>query len=287
MFCFKNSQDSWPKDFIPPILVCGLDNAGKSTIINRILGEPSEPVPTVGFVPHLVKVSGKQVKFYDVGGGSRIRGIWRSYYAEVYGLIYVVDSTDVSRIIETQETLNAMLENEYLQDKPIIVFANKQDSNGALTSTQLSNKLNITNSRVNIMDCSAINPVPDKNIKNGIAWIMKYVTSNYDVLLSKVSKDLADIKEVQDQKRADRKERVRLAKEERAKEGEEEKEEEEKADSDEDDMVCSPFQPIKQAFTEPAPKAPVPHDDTPTSPDLKKPKKVNSKIFTNIKIAPL
>jgi len=136
------------------------------------------------------------------------------------------------------------------------------------------------------MDCSAINPVPDKNIKNGIAWIMKYVTSNYGVLLSKVSKDLADIKEVQDQKRADRKERVRLAKAERAKEEEEEKEEEEKADSDEDDMVCSPFQPIKQAFTEPAPKAPVPHDDTPTSPDLKKPKKVKKKKKKGNKVMP-
>ena len=259
--------------------------SGKSTIINKVTGEESEPVPTVGFVPHTVKVGGKQIKLYDVGGGSRIRGIWRSYYAEVYGLIYVVDSTDISRIIETQETLNTMLENEYLQDKPIIVFANKQDANGALTSVQLSNKLNITNSRVNVMDCSAINPVPDKNIKNGIAWIMKYISSNYDVLLLKVSKDLADIKEVQDAKRLARKERVRLAKEERAKEEEEEKEEV-PADSDDDDMVCSPFQPIKQAFTEPVPAKPVPHDDTAMSPELKKPKKLKKKKKKGNKVMP-
>ena len=250
MFCFRKDT-TWPKDFSPALLVCGIDNAGKSTVICRLCSDSSDPIPTVGFVPHTVKLSNKSFRLYDVGGGERIRGIWNSYYAEVYGVIYVIDATDVRRLPETIEIFKSMCKDEYLLKKPILILANKQDTNGALNSEQITTKLSATSENTLITECSAIHQSLDKNIKNGVAWILQYITDNYDELLDKVSSDLAAIEEQRKKERALRVERIRKAKEERQREEEllnnEKKTKEE--DSDDADMVIGgPFKPLKQAF---------------------------------------
>lgn len=43
----------------------------------------NHPIPTVGFQPVLVKYKTNQITFYDLGGGSRFRGIWHNYFAAV------------------------------------------------------------------------------------------------------------------------------------------------------------------------------------------------------------
>ena len=65
------------------LMFVGLDGAGKSTLLQTIAGDPEEPtVPTVGF--HNVTLrrertfdSGFDVDVFDLGGGKRIRGIWK------------------------------------------------------------------------------------------------------------------------------------------------------------------------------------------------------------------
>jgi len=248
MFCFRKDS-TWPKDFSPALLVCGIDNAGKSTIVCRLCDDSSDPIPTVGFVPHTVKFGNKSFRLYDVGGGERIRGIWNSYYAEVYGVIYVIDATDIRRLPETIEIFKSMCKDEYLLKKPILVLANKQDTNGALNSEQITTKLSATSENTLISECSAIHQNLDKNIKNGIAWLLQYITDNYDELLNKVSSDLGAIEEQRKKERALRQERIRKAKEERQKEEDSTKDKKTKEeDSDEADMVISPFKPMKQAF---------------------------------------
>ena len=276
MFCFRKDA-TWPKDFSPALLVCGIDNAGKSTVICRLCSDSSDPIPTVGFVPHTVKFSNKSFRLYDVGGGERIRGIWNSYYAEVYGVIYVIDATDVRRLPETIEIFKSMCKDEYLLKKPLLILANKQDTNGALNSEQITTKLSATSENTLITECSAIHQSLDKNIKNGVAWILQYITDNYDELLDKVSSDLAAIEEQRKKERALRVERIRKAKEERQREEEllnqEKKTKEE--DSDDADMVIGgPFKPLKQAFVNESNVT----QEVCSSPEAAETAKVNQKI---------
>ena len=82
------------------LMFVGLDGAGKSTLLQTIAGDPEEPtVPTVGF--HNVALrrertfdSGFDVDVFDLGGGKRIRGIWKHYVADVHACVFVVDSVD-------------------------------------------------------------------------------------------------------------------------------------------------------------------------------------------------
>jgi ADP-ribosylation factor-like protein 13B len=62
------------------------------------------------------------VTLYDVGGGARIRGIWRNYYADVHGIIYVIDSSQADRLAEARQELKSVLMDERIQGKPCLVY---------------------------------------------------------------------------------------------------------------------------------------------------------------------
>ena len=73
----------------------GLDAAGKTTILYKLkLGDVVTTIPTIGF--NVETVEYKNIKFtvWDVGGQDRIRPLWRHYFQNTQGLIFVVDSND-------------------------------------------------------------------------------------------------------------------------------------------------------------------------------------------------
>ena len=59
---------------------------------------------------------------FDLGGGARIRDIWSKYYDEAHGFIFVVDSSNESRMDECQTVLRNFLSNKHVQGKPVLVL---------------------------------------------------------------------------------------------------------------------------------------------------------------------
>mmetsp|Transcript_27977 Transcript_27977/g.73845 ORF Transcript_27977/g.73845 Transcript_27977/m.73845 type:complete len:110 (+) Transcript_27977:121-450(+) len=67
------------------MILLGLDNAGKSTLLYGLRNElpASDVTPTIGFTPSKL-VSGKYtIQYFDVGGAKHFRNVWKNYYAEV------------------------------------------------------------------------------------------------------------------------------------------------------------------------------------------------------------
>lgn len=64
---------------------------------------------------------------WDVGGQDKIRPLWRHYFQNTQGIIFVVDSNDRDRVTEAREELQRMLNEDELRDALLLVFANKQD----------------------------------------------------------------------------------------------------------------------------------------------------------------
>lgn len=77
--------------------------------------------PTVGFSKVDLKQGKFEVTIFDLGGGKRIRGIWKNYYSESYGVVFVVDSSDVERIHETRDTMAEVLRHPRIAGKPVLV----------------------------------------------------------------------------------------------------------------------------------------------------------------------
>lgn len=82
---------------------------------------PEDVAPTVGFSKIDLKQGRFEVTIFDLGGGKRIRNIWSNYYAESYGVIFVVDSSDIERMEETKQAMMEVLKNPKISGKPVLV----------------------------------------------------------------------------------------------------------------------------------------------------------------------
>eukprot|EP00397_Hematodinium_sp_SG-2012_P054058 GEMP01064934.1.p1 GENE.GEMP01064934.1~~GEMP01064934.1.p1 ORF type:complete len:184 (+),score=32.82 GEMP01064934.1:165-716(+) len=128
------------------ILMVGLDAAGKTTILYKLkIGEVVTTIPTIGFNVETVEYKNISFTVWDVGGQDKIRPLWRHYYQNTQGLIYVVDSNDRDRIEDAREELNKMLGEDEMQDATLLVFANKQDLPNAMTAAEITDKLGLHN----------------------------------------------------------------------------------------------------------------------------------------------
>lgn len=74
---------------------------------------------------------------WDVGGQKSLRSYWRNYFECTDGLIWVVDSADKRRLEDCRLELQTLLQEERLAGCTLLVFANKQDLPGALTSKEI------------------------------------------------------------------------------------------------------------------------------------------------------
>ena len=109
------------------ILMLGLDAAGKTTILYKLkLGENVTTIPTIGFNVENVEYKNISFTVWDVGGQDKIRPLWRHYFRDTQGLVFVVDSSDRDRIKEARNELDRLMQDEELKDAVLLVFANKQ-----------------------------------------------------------------------------------------------------------------------------------------------------------------
>lgn len=126
------------------ILMVGLDAAGKTTILYKLkLGEVVTTIPTIGFNVETVEYKNISFTVWDVGGQDKIRPLWRHYYQNTQGLIFVVDSNDRERVEAAKDELHRMLSEAELSDSVVLVFANKQDLPNAFSAAELTDRLGL------------------------------------------------------------------------------------------------------------------------------------------------
>ncbi|KAK5116430.1 hypothetical protein LTR62_007977 [Meristemomyces frigidus] len=133
------------------ILLLGLDNAGKTTLLEQIkaiysLGHhPNlKTVPTVGQNVSLIDLPDCYLRIWDVGGQHSLRGLWQSYYSSAHAIVFVIDSTDIGdadlerlgsdksaddegRLSECKLVIEDVLQHESAEGVPVLILANKQD----------------------------------------------------------------------------------------------------------------------------------------------------------------
>lgn len=109
---FRWFDVKWGLDYLFYFFVVsvGLDAAGKTTILYKLkLGEIVTTIPTIGFNVETVEYKNISFTVWDVGGQDKIRKLWRHYYQNTQGLIYVVDSSDTKRLPEAEQELSCMV----------------------------------------------------------------------------------------------------------------------------------------------------------------------------------
>lgn len=158
------------------VLVVGLDNSGKTTIINRF--KPNEAknhdiVPTVGF--NVERFTSKALSFtaFDMSGQGRYRNLWEHYYKECHGIIFVIDSSDKLRMVVAKDELELLLQHNDLMGRriPVLFFANKMDLRDALSSVKCSSLMGLECIRDKPWHICASNALTGEGLNEGVDWL--------------------------------------------------------------------------------------------------------------------
>ncbi|KAG1672716.1 hypothetical protein FOA52_005194 [Chlamydomonas sp. UWO 241] len=158
------------------ILVLGLDNAGKTTILRALSEEDITTItPTQGFNIKSLQKDGFNLNIWDIGGQRSIRPYWRNYFDSTDALIYVIDSADKNRLQESGIELSQLLEEEKMTSVALLVFANKQDLVGAATADEIADELNLIGIRDRPWQIQACSAKDGEGLEEGLAWVMKQI----------------------------------------------------------------------------------------------------------------
>lgn len=110
------------------ISIIGLDRAGKTTIVKYLLaGEHKDTVPTFGVNREVIDLPRLKMDIYDLGGQEDFRGLWGDVNEKSDGLIYVIDSTDITRLMETREIFYNVINTQIDPSIPVMILLNKSD----------------------------------------------------------------------------------------------------------------------------------------------------------------
>lgn len=154
------------------MLMVGLDAAGKTTILYQLkMGETVKTIPTIGFNVETLDYKGLNFTVWDVGGQDKIRVLWKHYYQNTDGLIFVVDSNDRDRIDDSAEELKKMLGEEELKDCVVLIMANKQDLSGAISPNEITDKLGMSQLKGRQWLVQGTSATTGQGLKEGLDWM--------------------------------------------------------------------------------------------------------------------
>jgi len=157
------------------IMIIGLEGAGRKSI-SKLLNESLEEY-TIEYFRKLYKFTYNNTKFEIFKAGMETRyfeepDLWNNYCTQCQGIIFVVDSSDTFLFNSACEELTWLLNQAKLNNKPLLIFANKSDiSFYRLSDISEYLKLNsIVKDRKSMILFSSV--VENTGITEGIAWII-------------------------------------------------------------------------------------------------------------------
>ena len=108
---------------------------------------------------------------WDVGGQDKLRPLWKHYYQNTDGLIFVVDSNDGERIPKASDELKKILAEEEMKDCCVLVLANKQDLNGALSPTEVTKQMDMGDLKGRAWLVQGTSATTGQGLKEGLDWM--------------------------------------------------------------------------------------------------------------------
>ncbi|KAH7821603.1 Arl6 [Monocercomonoides exilis] len=155
------------------VLVVGLDNSGKSTIISRMKAAeaPQEIPPTPGFQVEQFKKGKVDFTMFDMSGAGKYRNLWEFYYKNCQAIIFVVDSADKIRMCVAKNELETMLKSPELKPVPLLIYANKMDLPGAMNYAQVSEALGLATIADREWNIFPSNALSGEGIDEGVTWL--------------------------------------------------------------------------------------------------------------------
>lgn len=158
----------------------GLDAAGKTTVLYQLKrGEVITTIPTIGINVETLQFNNIDLTCWDVGGRDKGRVLWRHYFDNTNGLIWVIDSTDRDRIEVTKDELYSALNEEKLRDIPVLILCNKQDIPNAMTVSEIIQRLEMHQYMRRRWQTQACCATTGDGLYEGLDWLSQEIQQNH------------------------------------------------------------------------------------------------------------
>ncbi|XP_058452615.1 ADP-ribosylation factor-like protein 13B isoform X2 [Malaya genurostris] len=190
--CFMRVQ---PEETVLRLLIVGLENAGKTEIAHKICGSiRTEFLQTKGCRAFHTNIEGTRVQLSEVGGAQEFLDIWKYYFLDVYGILFVVDSSNINCINQSYNIFERLMAHDLLVGKPFLIIANKQDLPCSIDCIDLCECMNVevlANKYRNpcmIEVCGNWNNSDDAydGLQSGIRWLVKTILMNKQLIMNSI-----------------------------------------------------------------------------------------------------
>ncbi|KAI8620522.1 ADP-ribosylation factor family-domain-containing protein [Chytriomyces sp. MP71] len=171
------------------VIILGLDNAGKTTLLERIKSTYSAkeiPIhadkiaPTVGLNIGTIDLNATCINFWDLGGQQELRRLWKKYYSESHAVLFVCDASDLDRIEEARATFETIIATEELEGVPMLLLANKSDKPGAISVAHLKEIFNPVAAKLGARDSKvlSVSALEGTGVREAMDWLFLRLERN-------------------------------------------------------------------------------------------------------------
>lgn len=167
-------------DGATPILLMGLDGCGKTTLFHNFLYRDFKRnhSPTQRLGHFTFKFDENLVFLQELGGSDSFAEKWANYYSGKKGLIWIVDSIDRGRVIESREVIDSVLGDRATADMPVLIILNKQDSKYKMTDEFISKYFSsecFSDRNTKVVKASFLSL---DGVHDGFSWLMNEIIRN-------------------------------------------------------------------------------------------------------------
>ena len=140
------------------VFLFGLDNAGKTTLLNRIKEkpDPGQTSPTLGFSIDQMILKDVEFIVWEGGGQVAYRSRWSRGVMDSNILLFVVDTSDLPRFDEAKAELVKVLNDIETRGVPLIIAFHKMDLDKAKENAPTARGM----FQPNVFDERPIYPIP-------------------------------------------------------------------------------------------------------------------------------
>lgn len=174
-FYLNSTIVKWLRNRKTKLLMVGQSDSGKTTILNSLrYDEFIKEENCCFFHWKIFEYKNFSMKIFRIGSGADCFSIYRSFFLDSDGVIFVIDSSDRNKIEEARDYLFRFDDDEALKNSVFLIFANKQDLENSMNSEKLQQKLEIKKIKheCKIVECCAY---MKEDLYNGLQWICETI----------------------------------------------------------------------------------------------------------------